>query len=196
MKKSFTLFSTIALLSMCVSFTSCMDEDTERSMALSGQWTGDWGMYYDYQDYYGRVYRCYSYRTDIVFYPDYDYATHGYGYQVDWYGRDSYYEKLSFRFVWSIRNGIVDIYYPGYHEYDTFIRDYSLSNNYFRGYLGNSNTSFRLSKIWDYYNWSYYYGYDYYPWEWGYYGKTRTDSGEEAPAPNGQIIKIGSKYME
>lgn len=196
MKKSITLLCTIAMLTTCVSLTSCMDEDVEESIVLSGQWYGDWGMYYQTRDpYTGRVITYDSYDTDIVFYPDYNYATHGYGYQVDWY-RYGPYEKLSFRFEWSITNGIVEIYYPGYPEYNTFIRDYRLSNDYFSGYLGNSNIRFNLAKIRDYYDWSYYYGYDYHPWGWGYSKTRSTGSEEETPSTDGTIIKIGSRYAE
>ena len=202
MKKSFTLFSTIAMLAVCFAFTSCMDDDVEESIVLSGQWRGDWGMYYDYE-YRGRIYTFDSYDTDIVFYPDYDYATHGYGYQVDWYDYGPY-QKLSFRFYWSIENGVVRIHYPGYPEYDTFINEYRLNNDYFSGYLGNSSTRFRLGKIRDYYDWTYYSHYDYHywynsGWDWGYYyGKTRTADGEENPTlpSEGKIIKIGSRHAE
>ena len=196
MKNSITLLSTIAMIAMCFTFTSCMDDDMEESIVLSGQWRGEWGMYYQITDRYGRVYTYESFDTDIVFYPDYDYATHGYGYQVDWYDYGPY-QKLSFRFEWRINNGVVNIYYPGYPEYNTVIRNYRLTNDYFSGYLGNSSTRFRLGKIRDYYDWSYYYGYDYYPWGWGYYGKTRSADGEEVTfSPDDKIIKIGNRYAE
>ena len=201
MRKSITLLNTIALLVMCVAFTSCENEDVKESIVLSGQWRGDWGMYYQIE-HRGRVYTYDSYDTDIVFYPDYDYATYGYGYQVDWYDYGPY-ERLSFRFKWSIDNGIVKIYYPGYPEYDTFIRDYRLSNDYFSGYLGNSNTRFSLGKLRDYYDWTPYSYYDYYPWAyygwtWDYYyGKTRSTDCEEVPlSSDDKIIKIGNRYME
>ncbi|MCH5174611.1 MAG: hypothetical protein J1F40_01845 [Prevotellaceae bacterium] len=197
MKKSITLLCTIATLAICFTFTSCMNEDVGESIVLSGQWRGDWGMYYEFPDRYGRIYRYDSFDTDIVFYPQYDYATYGYGYQVDWYDYGPY-ERLSFRFTWRIDNGIVRIYYPGYPEYDTYIRSYRLDNDYFSGYIGDSSTRFRLSKIRDYYDWSYYYNYDYHQWEWGYYyGKTRSaDSEETTVSPDAQIIKIGNRYTE
>lgn len=202
MRKSITLFSTIAMFAICLSLTSCDNEDVHESIVLSGQWRGDWGMYYQIERY-GQIYTYDSFDTDIVFYPDYDYATHGYGYQVDWYDYGPY-ERLSFRFKWSINNGIVNIYYPFNPEYNTFIRDYRLNNDYFSGYLGNSSTRFRLGKIRDYYDWSYYSYYDYYYWErttYGrdyYYGKTRNATApEELPLdPNNKIIKIGSRYTE
>ena len=210
MKKQITLLSMATLLGLCTLFTSCeRDPDTEESIVLSGQWQGDWGMYYDYE-YRGRIYTFDSYDTDIVFYPDYNYATHGYGYQVDWY-REGPYSRLSFKFYWSINDGVINVSYPGYHEYDTTIREYTLTNDYFSGYLGNSDWRFNLRKIADYYDWSYYYDYgDYHywtydAWTWdgyiGYYAKTRgavdTDSTAATPANDeGHIVKIGSRYAE
>ena len=74
MKKAFTLFNIVALLGLCSIFTACeTDEDVEESMVLTGQWQGNWGMYYDYE-YRGKIFTFDSYDTDIVFYPDYDYA--------------------------------------------------------------------------------------------------------------------------
>lgn len=207
MKKTFTLFNLVALLSLCMVFTACEpDPDTEESMVLSGQWRGDWGMYYVYQyPRSGREETYKSYDTDIVFYPDYDYATHGYGYQVDWYAEGPY-ERLSFRFTWSIVNGVVNVQYPGYPEYDTFIRDYHLDNDRFTGYLGDSAWMFSLGKIADYYDWSYYYSYgDYHywnnsAWSYDYYAKTRgtaeSDSTAVDDASEGRIIRVGSKYAK
>lgn len=197
MRKLHTLFSTIAMLALCTSLTSCHNEDVHESIVLSGQWRGDWGMFYEIADRGGRIYRYDSFDTDIVFYPEYNYASYGYGYQVDWYDYGPY-ERLSFRFTWRVENGIVSIYYPGYPEYNTFIRDYRLDNDYFSGYLGDSGTRFRLSKIRDYYDWSYYYGYDYHFWDWDYYyGKTRSaDSGEIPFGDGATIIKVGNRYAE
>ena len=48
MKKAISLFSIIAMAGICLMFTSCTDDDTEEAMYLSGQWQGDWGMYYGY----------------------------------------------------------------------------------------------------------------------------------------------------
>ena len=61
-------------------------------------------MYYEYE-YRGHIYTFDSYDTDIVFYPEYDYATYGYGYQVDWY-EEGPYERMSFKFNWEIRDGV------------------------------------------------------------------------------------------
>ena len=79
MKKAFSLLSIIAMAGLCLMFTSCSDDDTEEAMHLSGQWQGDWGMYYGYTYPNGDYVEYDSYDTDIIFDPDYEYATHGYG---------------------------------------------------------------------------------------------------------------------
>ncbi|MBR1668800.1 MAG: hypothetical protein IJ693_11075 [Bacteroidaceae bacterium] len=203
MKKKFTLFNLIAVLGLCTMFTSCTDDDTEEAMVLSGQWRGDWGMYYEIE-HLGLIYTFDSYDTDIVFYPDHDYATHGYGYQVDWY-REGPYERMSYRFNWSINNGVVYLTYPGYPEYNTSIRDYRMNNDRFTGYFSNGTQPFYLYKIADYYNWSYYYDYDYHywyydDWSWDYYAKTRGAAAEgdsvKGSTKEDRIVKIGSRLAE
>lgn len=207
MKKAFTILNFIALLGLCATFTSCEhDEDVHESMVISGQWTGNWGMYYTYQ-YRGRLYTFDSYDTDIVFYPDYDYATHGYGYQVDFYDFGPY-SKLSYRFTWRIDNGIIRMYYPGYPEYNTSIRDYRLSNSRFTGYFDTGTEPFTLRKIADYYDWRYYYDWDYHywysdHWDWGYYYYSNTRGTADSDtitadtlASEGRIVKIGSRLAE
>ena len=205
MKKSITLLSIMALLSTCAVCTSCTDSDTEEAMVLSGQWQGNWGMYYDYL-YAGNIYTFDSYDTDIVFYPDYDYATHGYGYQVDWY-HEGPYSRLSYRFTWRIDNGVIRMHYPGYEKYNTTIRDYRINNNRFTGYFDTGTEPFYLYKIADYYDWGYYYSYgDYHywvydEWSWDYYAKTRgitieDNSGNTSAATEGRIVKIGSHLAE
>lgn len=218
MKKAISLFSIIAMAGLCLMFTSCADDDTEEAMVLSGQWQGNWGMYYGYTYPDGFYDEFDSYDTDIIFYPDYDYATHGYGYQVDWYdrrpnanGNISPYQRLSYRFNWSIINGVINLTYPGYPEYNTSIRDYRLNNSHFTGYFPNSSEPFRLNKIQDFYSWYDYdnlyrsYGYVYLEWDWSgvyyydsYYAKTRSAEATDSvskPA-EGRITKIGSRLSE
>lgn len=212
MKKAFSLFNIIAVIGLCTMFTSCNeDADTEISMTMSGQWTGDWGMYYGYTYPDGTYVEYDSYDTDLVFYPDYDYASHGYGYQVDWY-RTGPYERLSYRFSWNVVNGRIFLTYPGYPEYDTTIRDYRLNNNHFTGYFINSSTPFDLIKIADYYNWYDYdylyrsHGYVYLEWDWDgayyydtYYAKMRKAkaTADNAGKPSvGRITKRGSRFAE
>lgn len=213
MKKSFTLACMAALVSLCtISFTSCTDKDTEEAMVLSGQWQGNWGMYYEIEDPWGNIVAFDSYDTDIVFYPQRDYATYGYGYQVDWY-RTGPYERMSYKFHWEITNGVIHMTYPGYPEYNCDIRDYRLNNDRFRGYFSTGTQPFELYKIADYYNWSYYYSWDYHywaydSWSWdyyyGYYAKERPEmdtraTREQADTTNTKaprILKIGSRFAE
>ena len=210
MEKKFN-FTTLRLASLMASLlvlcTSCMDDDTRESMDLSGQWTGDFGMYYNYE-YRGKVYTFDSYDTDIVFYPDYNYATHGYGYEVDYYEYGPY-EKMSLRFNWEINRGIIYLDYPGYSEYSTQIRDYYLTDEHFTGYFVNSTGRFSLRKLTDYYDWGYYAGYgDFYYWgvdwptyDWGvdWLNYTRsTNAADSVQTDNsaGKIVGLGNRYAK
>lgn len=205
MKKLVTLKNLVLLLIMSMTMTSCMDEDTAESMTLSGQWTGDFGMYYNYE-YRGKIYTFNSYDTDIVFYPDYNYATHGYGYEIDYYYEGPY-NEMSFKFFWEINRGVIYLDYPGNSEYNTKIFDYSLSGYYFTGYFSNGSEPFRLKKLTDFYDWNYYSGYgDYYYfddpyWNWGsYWSKTRGEGNEEmtdsAVSNSGKIVGRGNRFTK
>ena len=209
MKKVLSLINIIAAIGFCAMFTSCNEEaDVERSIVLSGEWAGNFGMFYELEDPYGQIVRFNSYDTKIYFVPDYDYATHGYGYQVDWYSQGPY-EKVSFHFYWDISGGIIHLDYPGYREdYNADIYNYRLNNDYFTGYFNIGGEEFRLFKLKDYY-WEPYYAYDYYPWgrvSWSwdiYYGysysrsldtdETPADSVKDKPAP---ILRIGNRFTE
>ena len=214
MKKALSLINIIAVIGCCTMFTSCHeDADTEISMDISGQWTGNWGMFYEYSWYengvkYSQIYD--SYDTDIIFYPDYDYATHGYGYQVDWY-REGPYQRLSYRFDWSVSNGRIYLTYPGYSDYDAYIYNYRLNPDRFTGYFDGAKEPFNLYKMQDYYNWYDYenlyrsYGYFYLEWDWGgyyydpyYYARTRgTEATDSVGKPsNGRVTKIGNRFTE
>ena len=62
----------LSLLS-ALAFTSCREwEDNNQSMALSGEWRGNFGMYYDYVDARGNVYTFDSYDTYLTFIPAYN----------------------------------------------------------------------------------------------------------------------------
>lgn len=204
MKKiNYLMFCLMATL-VSMTFTSCEDEDTHEAMVLSGQWYGDFGMYYEVQDRYGNWQRFDSYDTDIVFYPDYDYATHGYGKQVDYY-RYGPYDYQYYYFNWSIRNGVVYLTYPHDSNLNTGIYDYRMNNDYFEGRFEGSDTRFSLRKIVDYYDWSYYNGYGnyyYYPsnyyydyyYDYPYYAKGR--DGKAAPTGNEPAIRRGNRFTE
>lgn len=163
MKKLFTLL-TIALSLFMV---SC-DEDVDRAIMLSGQWKGDLGAAYD--DGIRTYYADYS---DIVFYPSSNYSTHGTGREIDFYsvGPEPY---VYSEFDWEINNGRIYLTFYNYnhHRLDAIIDDYRMTNDYFSGVISNyyGDTSFRLYKIVDYYDWDYYKnGYDPY-----YYAKSRS----------------------
>lgn len=179
----------IALLPI-VAFTSC-DEDTEEAMVLSGEWTGDFNMYYT--DRYGYEYDA-AY-TDLRMIPAYDYATYGTGQQVDFYSRPCPVRYQSFYFTWEVRNGRIYLTYPYDHNLDVVIRDYRLNESRFTGYFGDTNSSFYLRKLsgfyWgDYGYGSNYYGYGYYDEysDYFYYGsgyaKSRTPAGGALAVPD------------
>lgn len=208
MRKILNIF--IAMAAALTMLTSC-DEDVEQAITLSGQWQGDFGMYYQVERN-GRVYTFDSYDTDIVFYPDYDYATHGYGKQVDYYQYGPFTYQYYY-FYWELRNGVLYLNYPYDSELNTAIYDYVMNSSYFSGYFGESSNSFRLYKLADYYNWGYYSGeysygpsdyyYDYY----GYYTNrsaadkaSETDStsvsGQGADTSDGEwkVVKRGNRF--
>ncbi len=199
MKKICTWIVCLLATMTTMTFSSCtVDEDTHEAMMLSGQWTGDFGMFYEIQDRWGNWHRFDSYDTDLVFYPDYDYATHGTGKQVDYY-REGPYAYQYYYFDWSVRNGVVYLTYPYDPELNTAIYNYSMNHDYFSGRFDGSSSTFRLRKLVDYYNWDYYHGnymyapcYDYYYDYYDFYAKQR-DGGntENAPAPE---IRRGNRF--
>ncbi len=202
MKKINYLMICLMATLVSMTFASCEDEDAYEAKVLSGEWTGDFGMYYEIENRYGKWERFDSYDTDIVFYPDNAYATHGYGKQIDYYRRGPY-EYQYYNFYWSIRNGVIYLDYPYDPELNTAICNYRLYPDYFEGWFDGSDTKFRLRKLVDF-DWSYYnaydsyyycpnytYYYDYFPY---YYAKSRgsnAESGESAPA-----IKHGNRFNE
>lgn len=155
-------FAILLFMMSAFAFSSCQDiEDTNQSMALSGEWRGDFGMYYDYIDGRGRHYTFDSYDTRITFIPAYSHALHGRGTQVDYYDYGPY-EYQYYKFSWSINNGSLYLTYDYDPELDTRISNYRMTNDYFAGVFSSSGTSFRLYKLADYYNWTPYvniYGY-------------------------------------
>lgn len=136
------------------------DMDVQQSIKFAGQWTGDFGMYYNYR-MGGRLYTFDSYDTDIVFYPEYDGATWGYGKQVDYYEHGPY-THIYNRFDWEIRSGVIYLQYYSDPSLDCAIYDYGMTHDRFQGRFGNSNDRFYLTKIADYYDWSIYRDYYYY----------------------------------
>lgn len=187
MKKMFTLMMVVSV----VILASC-DEDTEVAYQLEGEWEGDMGMCYVYEDYdrYGSYTTQYNAQyTNIRFFRNT--MTSGYGDQVDFYPAGPYAWR-SFSFRWQVRNGNVYIDYDYDDELDCVIYDYYIDYYHFGGRIGG--TRFSLDKL-DDFKWSDYgyiddgYGYGYYP-----YSKTR--GAETDSISKGHIVKSGSCYAE
>lgn len=207
MKKLYYYLSVMLLVVAPLLMSSCHDGDVERAIYLSGSWTGDMKMYYGIEDRHGHYVEFDASLTDIVFYPEYEYATYGYGKQVDWYDEGPY-ERQYYYFEWRVRNGVLELYYPEDKDLDTKIYDYDMANGYFTGYFGNSNTKFRLRKVEDYY-WDPYYDdcymywssdcwYDYFyddPYYWSPYTRASQET-TNTEAVEGKIVKRGSRYNQ
>ena len=198
----YTLSTLLVLLLSCA-FTSCMDDDTKQSIVLSGEWRGDFGMFYDYVDINGRIYTFNSYDTYVTFVPAHSYATYGRGTQVDYYDYGPY-EYQYYKFSWELRNGDIYLTYDYDHQLDTRIRNYRMTNDYFSGTFSSSGTSFRLYKLVDYYDWSpyvnYYGYYDRYDWDYAYpYYAPNSRSDADAPADStkaeGQVLRRGRRSL-
>lgn len=192
------------LMMAAFSFSSCIDpEDEYQSMALSGEWRGDFGMYYDYIDARGRRYTFDSYNSYLTFIPAYSHANYGRGTQVDYYDYGPY-EYQYYKFNWSIENGNIYLSYDYDHQLDTRISNYRMTNDYFSGTFSSSGTQFRLYKVADYYNWTPYvnvYGYgNRYDWDYGYpYYAPATRSEFEVPSDStsnvGEVVGRGRRQV-
>ena len=95
-------------------------------------------------------------------------ATSGRGYEVDYDTRSPFYDYAYCEFSWSITNGMITIIYDDSMWWPVYISNYSLSNNYFVGFMNdgtNRDIRFKLKNVrfgyWDTYQ-SYYYDDDYY----------------------------------
>lgn len=162
MKKMYNFWALVAAMACTAlalgSLNSCVvidniNPDVEISYSLTGDWNGDFGMYYDYYDRYDRFVCSFaSYDTDLSFYPDYNDAPFGYGYQVDFYEHGPY-TKIFHTFDWEIRNESIYLYYKGEPELNTIICDYTLGRSRFTGHFNNASSRFTLKKYNDYYDW-------------------------------------------
>jgi len=195
MKRHYSLFAAIIIACSCI-FSSCVDiEDTNQSMVLSGEWRGDFGMYYTYVDR-GREYTFDSYDSYIRFIPDHAYANYGTGTQVDYYEYGPY-EYQYYNFTWSVNNGVIYLYYDYDHDLDTRISNYHMTNGYLGGTFSASNTTFRLYKMADYYCWTPYVN------TYGYGSRTNwsidisfTRSGDVQPADStGHVLSRGRRAI-
>lgn len=206
MKRTTLIGRMLMMLTAMLCLSSCgmviaweEDMDVKQSIKFAGQWTGDFGMYYTYR-YHGRLYTFDSYDTDIVFYPEYDGATHGYGKQVDYYERGPF-EYIYNRFNWEIRNGIVYLQYHSDPSLNCAIYDYRMTSDRFQGRFGSSNDKFYLTKIADYYDWTAYMDYYfYYPndgWYWSpMYAKNNEDVKPENQAPKLENLELKTENLE
>ena len=192
MKRTTLIGRMLMMLTAMLCLSSCgmviaweEDMDVKQSIKFAGQWTGDFGMYYTYR-YHGRLYTFDSYDTDIVFYPDYDGATHGYGKQIDYYERGPF-EYIYNRFNWEIRNGIVYLQYHSDPSLNCAIYDYRMTSDRFQGRFGSSNDKFYLTKIADYYDWTAYMDYYFYcPNDGWYWSPMYTKNNEDMKTENGK----------
>ena len=194
MKRQYSFFPAIFIACACM-FSSCVDMDTNQSMVLSGEWRGDFGMYYTYVDR-GRTYTFDSYDSYIRFIPDHKYASYGVGTQVDYYEYGPY-EYQYYNFTWSINDGVIYLSYDYDHMLDTRISNYHMTNDYFAGTFPASNTSFRLYKMADFYCWTPYvntYGYGS-RYDWNYeYSATRS-ADELAADSTGHVLSRGRRTI-
>lgn len=129
------------VFSTLFSFTSC-EEDQQTAFDLAGYWEGNLQM--SYCDLSGQ--RWYSNDTQIYF--NCFFETKGDGYQMDLYTGESPYKAIFHRFSWDITNGVISITYKDKNmgAFDTTIKDYTLEDNIFVGYFGDSNEMFSLKK--------------------------------------------------
>ncbi len=198
MKRIYNYLLSAAVLTLsALTLTSC-DDDVDMAMTLSGEWTGDFGMYYGIEDRRtGQWIEFDADRTDLVFYPDHDYATHGEGKQVDFYSYGPYRYQYYY-FYWEVRNGVLYMDYPYDSNLNVAISDYRMSDRLFSGRIGN--TKFTLYKIKGYYDWGNYHG-DYYGdyddgYWYDYYSKSRDGKSDVSVDASELNMRRGNRMNE
>lgn len=165
----------VAIAALSFTFTSC-DDDEYIADTLWGTWEGN---IYVSHEWSGRYYDAsYSFiyfeRTN---------RRSGYGYWVDHYddhpwGGDRIFSHIS----WTVENGYIKIYFEEDH-YPVTIEDYSLSRDYFEGYIythDNKRVRFKLRKTSEPIKGDLNYWDDYYY----YYGKQNGFVDETRATPN------------
>ena len=119
MKKIYSsIICLLLVMAGAMTFTAC-DDDTMDSIDLSGEWEGDMGMFIDYKGY-----RFNAHNTWISFHPDYEWATHGWGEEVDYFTSDAPYYYQNLYFDWKIKDQVLYLSYPHNHNLDVAIYDY------------------------------------------------------------------------
>ena len=172
--------------------------DRGRAMTVSGEWQGDFGMFYAVVNpLTGKSVQFDSRNSYVLFQPNYYGAAAGWGKQIDFYE----YGPLSrryHRFYWEIRNGVLYLTYPSDHNLDVAIYDYYLSNSTFRGRAGNSNFRFNLRSL-IFSGWSAYTGdffdYDNSAWNWNAYGYRGT-SADDAPSVQTPLVVTSGRRAQ
>jgi len=193
-----------ATFALCtaLSLTSCLDDDEIKSSIITGEWRGDFGMYYEYECHTcGHSHTFYSDDTHLVFYPSHNYSTHGYGYQSDYYNYGPYrYQYYYFR--WEMTDGVLYIDYPYDSYLNTEIYSYHMTDDVFTGKIGDNGGSFHLYKVADISDWSTCYDHDYYyevRYNWHSTANRALSADSIATADNeetGCIIKRGNKLTQ
>lgn len=170
MKKIYSLSSLLVMFVLtAMSFSACdiyIDNeydpnyhsgrgDRGRAKVISGEWQGDFGMFYTATNpYTGRGVQFDASNTYLLFQNDHYYGTSGTGKQIDFYNYGPIRQRYH-RFLWEVRNGVLYLSYPGEPALNVAIYDYALSNTYFTGYAGDSRFRFSLRKLnygyWDNY---------------------------------------------
>ena len=145
----------VVLCCLAIVLGGCETDDDYRGYILSGRWFGDLGMMIDGQPAIG---------SDLEFIPnDYYGYTQGYGYETDYYRGFWGIETVEHYFTWMVRDGIIYLRFDD-PDLDCNIHDYSLSPDYFEGYMDGiySSVWFSLRNYDRYWN---RYGYfdNYYP---------------------------------
>ncbi len=190
--KTISKLMAMAALALCTLslMTSC-DEDREEARILSGQWYGDFGMYYSdgYDTWYATT-------TDIRFIPNNGYSRRGTGEEVDYFNRPCPIRYQSFFFYWEIRDGVIYLDYPHNPDLNVAIYDYRLDYDYFSGYFGDSHEWFRLVKLSGYNDWNLYDPYNYYgygSYDPYYYSKSRdgVEKPDQQPTPDPSTFRFG-----
>ncbi|MDO4496615.1 MAG: hypothetical protein Q4B58_02090 [Bacteroidales bacterium] len=142
----------MAFAAMIIGFSSCGDDDVDQAMVLSGEWEGDFGMSYCI-DWHGEEIWFDADYSVLTFIPAYDLATHGTGYEMDYYMYGPY-ESEFFKFRWKVDGGEVIIKYYDPSLNDLYINNYYMDNDYFGGRFQESGMKFKLFKRKDFYDWT------------------------------------------
>ncbi len=160
--------------------------DRGRARVVSGEWQGDFGMFYAVVNpITGQSVQFDSRNSYVLFQPNYYGASAGWGKQIDFYENGPLSRRYH-RFYWEVRNGVLYLSYPSDHKLDVAIYDYYLSNSLFTGRAGDSNFRFSLRNLsftgWNTYSGDYY-DYDNVAWSWSAYRGTSADDTSTVQTP-------------